>query len=325
MFPFRAAFPSPKPAGASGTRRRSGVMATAWGMRRLWVGLAWVLACSTSPPEAPYPHESVLTVIAELKLHLQQDPYLYAPGRDMEGCNIFRVTLERVDHLKDLVGPDYADVLDFAQAQCLERQGRWTDAAGAFEAAARAGTSLRPEALERARAAERMAQLLARPDRAPTLEGYLNKLDIRQHRLEQWLQEDPGYPYGSFARAGLEQVQRERARLLVDHRNVLRDGVGRARQAIDRLIERHEASWRICHHFLLKGRFYETLALDWVAQNPPEGATFLAGETFDQLMDRARGAYRHVARADGNPAKPEGRARLRALEAFALRMRERAR
>src|SRR5262245_5371875 len=95
--------------------------------------------CATKPVPAPYPHESVLTILGELKIFLNQDPYQDPPGRDLQGRNIYRVTLERLDNLKPLTGPEYSDVLAYARAECLERLGSWRDAAENFEQAA--GTS----------------------------------------------------------------------------------------------------------------------------------------------------------------------------------------
>src|SRR5262245_10186457 len=92
-----------------------------------------LVGCAMQPVPAPYPHESVLTVIGELKIFLNQDPYRDPPGRDLQGRNIFRVTLERLDNIKPLVGPEYSDVLDYARGECLERLREPRQAAENFE------------------------------------------------------------------------------------------------------------------------------------------------------------------------------------------------
>ena len=92
-----------------------------------------VAACTRTAPPAPYPHESILSIIAELKLGLDRDPYREPPWQDLQGLNIFKVTLDRLDALEGLAAGEYRDVLDFARGQALERLGQWSEAAAAFD------------------------------------------------------------------------------------------------------------------------------------------------------------------------------------------------
>jgi len=292
----------------------------------LCMGLLGLLAgCAHTPVKAPYPHESILTVVAELKIYLAQDPYRQEPGKDLNGRNIFRVTLERLARLEEASGAQYADVLSFARAQCLERLGEWAKASGAFEACAARATSLAAPARQCAAAAARMDALTRRNTQSPTLESYLNDLDVAERRLGEWALERPLWPYESAIRQAREQIGEERVWLLFTNRLVQERGAGRAVEAAQRLIEANKESWRTGEHWLLLGSLYEAMARDWTTQHRPDGLVFKTDQGWGGWIEQARAAYRRVAQSDGDPAKLEGQARLRALDAYALRVQGAAR
>jgi hypothetical protein len=269
----------------------------------------------------------VLTVIAELKLNLAQDPYRFPPGKDLQGRNIYRVTLTRLDSLDELTDPAYADTLAFARGECLERLGDWTGAAKAFDRAttgtAGANSTLADQAALRAAAARKMAGLVDRSamERA-SIEGYLNDVDVMERRLLEWAGEKPVWPYASFARLEAARGREERAQILFDNRRILRDGAQRAIEAAQSLTADFADSWRISEHWLTLGGLFERLARDWNREVPPEGPAGSDDGRWRQYVDQARVAYRKAAQADGDPVKPEGEARLRALDAYALRMQD---
>ena len=282
--------------------------------------------CTRVSQKAPYPHESILTVIAELKIFLGQDPYRQAPGQDLNGRNIFRVSLERLDALQSLTdAARYGDVLAFARGECLERLGDWPQAQKAFAAAAQTSSSLARLAAQRAENAGKLAGLLGHHETNPTLDGYLNDLDVRERALREWLAAAPPWPYDAYLRQSLENLQEERARMLFMNRLVLDGAVAKALAAARKLVDEHPQSYRASDHWLFLGSFYETLARDWNGVNRPEGMTPRLDEGWSGWIEQARQAYRHVAQTDGDPAKLEGQARLRALDAYALRIQSLAR
>jgi hypothetical protein len=119
-----------------------------------------------------------------------------------------------------------------------------------------------------------------------------------------------------------EREREERATLLFDHRRQLPDGIARAIKLAEAMVADFGDSRRAGEHWLLLGALQESLARDWTRQYPPEGP---AGAYADQgrwfqWVEQARTAYRKAAHADGDPAKPEGEARLRALDAWAQRV-----
>ncbi|MEN6626406.1 MAG: hypothetical protein ABFD69_09285 [Candidatus Sumerlaeia bacterium] len=257
----------------------------------------------------------------ELKLFLVQDPYGRAPGTDLEGRNIYRVSLKRLDALKGLTGPEYADILAFARGECLERLGRWPEAAAAFEEAAGRQTRLAATARDRAANARRMVELTGRAAADNTLEGYLNDLTVIERRLGEWIDQKPPYPYESLARVERERAQEDHLRILMENRLVLKDGVSRAAAQAAALVDRNAQSWRVNQNRLLQGELFETLARDFTAANRPEGTDFDPEGPWANWVARAREAYRQVAQADGDPAKPEGQARLRVLDTYAMRVK----
>jgi len=292
-------------------------MRAAW---TLWLILpaALMISCASAPPKAPYPHESILTVIAELKIFLDQDPYRQPPGQDLNGRNIFRVSLERLEAIAGVANAEYADVLAFAKGECLERLGEWAKARAAFESAAGRKTSLAQPARRRAASAGRMAELTSHASPAPTLEGYLNDLQAAEQRLRSWLDSAPPRPTNAYLRQGIERLQEERAGLLFTNRLVLDKATRQALETAQKMTREHKESYRVMQHWLRLGSFYETLARDWTARHPPESANPQLEPGWLGWIEQARQAYRRVAQADGDPAKLEGQARLRALDAYAL-------
>jgi hypothetical protein len=283
-----------------------------------------VCACRRAGVERVYPHGTILAVIAELKIHLERDPYTHPPGGDLNNRNIFRVSLERLQSIHELVSFHYLDILAFARGECLERLGEWEKAKVAFRASESFETDLMENAGTRAAAAARMLNLMNRLERweEVSLAGYLNELEAIELDLRSWLDENPPWPTSSLVRRRLERVQEERVQVLFVNRmsGQVEKPVEKSFDLLRRMISEHENSWRLMEHWLRLGIYYETLGRDWSDANPPEGMRFHDSELWSSWIESARSAYHHVAQADGNPVKPEGRNRLRALDAYAMRI-----
>lgn len=281
--------------------------------------------CRSTETALPYPHESVLTVVAELKLFLERDPYLWPPGQDLEGRNIYRITLSRLDNLGESIDPVYEDVLAFASAEAYERLGEYQLAAEKFALAARRGSGLSERAQEREQFCLKLARLIDRSGFASSLEGYLTDMSVARRRLREWGENDLPYPYPSLVRLERERLLGDEARLWFQYRALLPGALDAALRAVETLLTEHAESWHVMEHQLLMGGFWEQLARDLTQATPAEGIHFDPELSWEQYVERARAAYREVAEADGNPAKPEGQARLRALDAYALRIRNASR
>jgi tetratricopeptide (TPR) repeat protein len=282
-----------------------------------WIGLVLALGvgaagCKRVEPRVPYPHESILTIVAELKLFLEQDPYTQPPGTDLEGRNIFRVTLERLAQLEPLLDAEYEDVLAFARGECLERLGAWPEAAQAFAQAGATSSTLAAAALRRGEQALRMAALIDPAKFSPDLRGRMNDLQVAQQKLREWAGESPPWPIGSFIEVERERAQEQQARLQFT--------IERAIAPTQALAADNTRSSRAMQHQITLGTAFETMAREWTGIYRPEQTGIPEDAPWAGWVEAAREAYRKAALADGNPAKPEAQARLRALDAYALRM-----
>ena len=170
-----------------------------------------------------------------------------------------------------------------------------------------------------------MARWVNRKTFSATLEGYLNDLQVLERRLTQWLDQSTAFPYDAFARSEREGARVEITRLLLVNRMVVTDGASRAVQSAQALVDQNPDSWRRGENLMLLGETYESIARDWTAAHPPDGLRFDAEGGWSDWVALARVAYQRAAQSDGDPAKPEAQARLRALDAYALRMSQRSR
>ncbi len=303
-------------------RIRTGRLAAAFVLAALQASSA---GCARKPPAEPYPHESVLAVIAELRIHLLFDPYRAVPGQDLEGRNIFRVSLARLNELDQILGEDYADIIAFGQAECFERLTEWDAASVSFGRVVQSGSSLSEEAAIRLKWAERIADITSEREDAMTIESYLNQLASIQARLINLLEPDePVFPYASLLRVELERAREKEALMLFRNRYTIAEGSDRAIEAARELIERHADGRRDGEHRLLLGGFYADLAGDYARLNPPATALF-ESSIWESYIAGAREQFAIAARADGDPAKPEAQARLRALDAYTQRTLNEAR
>lgn len=284
-----------------------------------------VCGCRTAgPSRAPYPHESLLSALAELKVHLRADPYREEPGRDLAGLNVYRATLDRLASVEGPAGAEFGDVVDFARGECHERLGLWTSAADAFRDCAAAGTLLAEEARLRETWARRIGAVVAAPPEGRTLADLFDALARRIDDLRALAAENPPAPYPSFVAGEIERTRRERALLMFSNRMILPEGAETALAEARKLVEENPDSLRAGENRLLLGGFHETLALDQARLADPASAAFDPAP-WSERVNAAREQYRIVSQTDGDPAKPEARGRLQALDAFARRVADRAR
>jgi hypothetical protein len=309
---------------------RSGTKSLTAGARRSAFFVPLILAlliaggCGRSDKLLPYPHESILSAIGELKIWLRADPYREEPGRDLEGQSIFRATLARLDSMDELTRPEYDDILAFARAECYERLGEWTRAAEQFQIVADAGTSLSEEAAIRRQWVVSFIEAITQPPSIEQIEDYLDYLDARLVLFEQLRRSNPLFPYDAYIMIEMERTLEEKAVFMFTNRVVIPEGSRRAIDTGERLLREHSASRRLGEHQLTLGGFHEALARDYVRLNPPQMSGF-DPETWMVWVEPAREFYAKAADKDGDPAKPEAQARLRALEALATRTLQRAR
>lgn len=303
---------------------RRGIFGRMFVARRIAFGCVLALllgalaGCARSDKQMPYPHESILSALAELKIWLRSDPYREEPGRDLEGQNIFRATLTRLDSIDPLTGPEYDDILAFARAECFERLGNWKSAEEQFQRVAGMGTSLSEEAGIRLIWVKRFLAARREPPSLDNLADYLDYLDGQTVQFEQLRRSGPMFPYDSYIMIELERIQEQKAAFLFMNRAVIKDASTRAIATQEALLKAHAASRRIGEHELALGGFYEGLARDYLRLHPPQWSGF-DEEQWLAWIEKARELYNKAAERDGDLAKPEAQARLRTVEALATR------
>ncbi len=288
------------------------------------VGLA-LGGCRSTPTNAEWqPHESLLTILAELELHRHDDLYHFGYPRDVTGQNVFRASLVRLTNWELQWPGRWRDIVAFSQALAFEMLGEFDAAEGLFAEVAALDTELAPTAREHLAAVERFADLAAFEPEGETLSLFL--LDLSEH-VDRWRREAVRRretPWEAIAAHAWEQAEMQRAEVLCQARFSLSDGEEQYREACERLIEHHAESHRIHRHWLRLGDHHRELAERFVTFSPPAQTAFDL-ETFEELVSAARSIYLQVERADGFREKLEARARLASLEEFARRVREEAR
>ncbi len=299
--------------------------------------LATGLACAGQQPDPRFrPTESVLEVVAVLRLHVPDDTYRFEPAMDFTGRNVYRSSLVRLENLErvhaDALRSGYLDeVIAFAKGRALERIRAFDLAADAYRTAAVRKASLEMEALRSAAicdALDEAAEIGFDPDRPPSLDGgedprpddaeeVLAGFEQRVALLETIGTDVEGTHYGFIVQEEIERADQARARWFESVRLLSADGNVRALAERQRLLVRHRPSKNANRHMLELADLYADLAVEYVEQNPPEGLLF-DPPTFQEMVDGAARLYEAVANQDGTAEKLEAQQRLEAFLAFTL-------
>lgn len=276
-----------------------------------------------TPPETR-PHESLMTILAELQLHRGEDVYRFGYPADVTGQNVFRASLIRLVNWEQQRPGQWEDIVRYAKGLAFEALGEFEEAAAQFGRVAVLDTELSEAAAERLQVDLRLAELANFEPEGETLALFLLSMaeNVDRWRREAALRE--GTEWEAVARHGWEQAEMRQAEILREVRFSIERGDERYREACQQLIEHHADSHRVHQHWLRLGDHHRDLAERLAVFSPPSQTAFDI-DTFEQLVGAARTIYLQVERADGFREKLEARARLAALEQFAQRVREDAR
>jgi hypothetical protein len=297
------------------------------------LGCALLLAaasCSSSPPltDPRYrPTESVLEVVAALRLHIEEDTYRRPPARDFTGKNIYRASFSRLENLEatyasKLRSGYLQDVIWFAMARSAERIQGYDLAAKLYARVAALDSELAPSAQEGQRISE---QLRDATGKAPAAEvAPQQALDVfakRAAALEKLLDETRETHFAYIAREELERTDWDRAHYFAARRRLEPRLDTVALQSHQELVQNHPESKNRNRNLLELARFYEELARDYVRACAPVALCFDPA-TFDEFAYGAQRVYESVAQQDGAVEKIEAARRLEALIAFVLQVYE---
>ena len=287
------------------------------------------------------PTESVVEVVAVLRVHIPDDTYRFPPATDFTGRNVYRSSLLRLESLErvhaDAVRSGYMDpVIAFAKARAMERLRAFDLAAEHYRRAAEFDGDLQALALEGAGICERIEEatrigielvnpvdpLTARADaqlRTLAPEEVVADLEERNALLGLLLPESRGSHYEFILKEEIERTDTIRANYFVEMRFALPDGQVRALSELQRLASRHQPSKNRLKHILMLAAFYDVLAHEYVRAVPPESLEFDPA-TFQEIIDPAAQLYEAVASQDGTAEKIEAQRRLEAFIAFTLQI-----
>jgi hypothetical protein len=288
-------------------------------MRTLFAAvLAVVLLVRSAPagdaPGAFAPYEDLLEVLADLTWHLHDDTYRFPAPRDATGHDLYRLSLHRLENWEKRYPGRLRDVTGYARAEALERLGEYGKAAEVYGQVATLPSPLADRAREGAERARAFAEAAALPESGDDLEVTLQ--DLRA-KLDAWGRVVDRYaktPYEPPALAEEERLEQASAHVVVQHREILKDGDETAERSLRFLIEKHADSKNLPEHVLNLADLYADFARDYVVTHPR--TLDFEQDEFVHRADRALDTYRKVATWDGSREKPEAQARFAAFDAY---------
>jgi hypothetical protein len=283
------------------------------------------MACSTpADPESVYrPTESVLEVLALLRLHRDDDTYRFPPARDFTGKNVYRASLTRLENLEALYRARFesgfllAEVL-FAKGQALERITEYELAARHYQLVSELDSILAAEAARARDICERLeaARRVAPRPYAPVEEA-LARFDERSSQLEELLAEVGETHYRAVVREEIERTDAARARYF-DARRRLESALSPlALQQYQVLVQQHAESKNRNRHLLGLADLYSSLSRQYAESSPPTSLRF-DPVTFDEYAYGATRLYEAVSQQDGTPEKIEAARKLEAFLSYTL-------
>ena len=299
------------------------------GLALACAALLGAAACGSPPLQDPRyrPTESVLEVVAALRLHVEEDTYRRPPARDFTGKNIYRASFARLENLEatyasKLRSGYLQDVIWFGMARSAERIEGYDLAAKLYARVAALESDLAKPAAAGQRICERLRDATGSTpafDAAP--QRALDVFSARANALEKLLDETQGTHFAFVAREELEHTDFERARYFAARRRLEPRLDTVALQAHQDLVQNHPDSKNRNRNLLELARFYEELARDYVQTCAPVALCFDPA-TFDEFVFGAQRVYESVAQQDGAVEKIEAARRLEALIAFVLTVYE---
>ena len=302
---------------------------------RAWLALSCALyvcaaGCGSAAPlqDPRYrPTESVLEVVAALRLHIEEDTYRRVPARDFTGKNIYRASFARLENLEatyasKLRSGYMQDVIWFGMARATERIQGYDLAAKLYARVAALDSELAQSAKEGQRICERLRDATAQaPPADATAQQALDVFSKRGAALEKLLDATRETHFAFVAREELERTDWDRAHYFAARRRLEPRLDTAALQAHQDLVQNHPESKNRNRNLLELARFYEELARDYVQDCAPVALCFDPA-TFDEFVFGAQRVYESVAQQDGAVEKIEAARRLEALIAFVLQVYE---
>ena len=267
-------------------------------------------------PSYARPADNILIIVADLQRHIADDVYRQPYAVDITGQNVFRACLVRLANYESLYSGRETDVVAMARAQAYERLCDYANAKSNYLKASKSSDSaLAKKATEGGDRVDKFLKVLALPLDTSGLLPYQRDLEIRIRDFEALANDLKDTSYECLALVEKERAEECLTDLIVRMRSMAPYSPKMALERLKKIIDNNpNSTTRYAHHLAL-GDYYFDQAKQYVVLQDPDGPSFNNGE-FQQYLSPARSEYSIVAQADGFAEKPEGRAKLAALEAF---------
>ena len=276
---------------------------------------AIALAACASHPQDTSPLALLAIRIADLELHLRDDPYRSFAHVLPDGRNVFEVSLWQLERAQRARPSDplqwQADdaILEFARSRTLERLHRYGEAAEGYRRVASTPWRLAPAAERAARVMDRFAQ----EEGACGESSPQDPLAELERRIEAWTalaQSEPDPIYSALAREEAESWEVSRVELLAREQ-----GAAAAIEGCRRLLERHGQSKLHPRHLLRLGDLHTALAQRAVARAREERVP-LAKTDYSQQLEAALSAYELGSEARSPALRGEAQGRIQSLLSY---------
>ena len=290
--------------------------------------LALLGACVSPAPESVYsPTETILEVVAVLRLHIDDDTYRFPPARDFTGKDVFRSSFNRLEsleqiHEEKIRSGHLRDVVLVAKGRALERITEFDLAARHYAEVEEMNSPLAEPARRAREINERIVDVeRVRPGNDASIADALAQFEYRQELLEQLEREvDPSH-YIYVIREELERTDLARAEYL-RARSQIEDGLdASALRQYQRLVRRNQKSKHRNRHLLDLGELYADLSRNYARRVPPSSLEFDT-VVFDEYAFGATRIFEAVSQQDGVLEKIEASRRLEAFLAFVLQVHD---
>jgi len=284
-----------------------------------------ICSCASHPESNPVfaPTESILEVIAVLRLHMDDDTYRFPAARDFTGKNLYRATFNRLENLEQIHAEKFksgymVDVILFAKGRCLERLGEYALAIQHYRRVAALDSPLREEATRSQDICTRLAAASQiHPPTEASAEKAMATFDRRANLLRNLLEDAGDGHYAPIVREEIERVDQERAEYFLARSTIEPWLDVIALQQYQHLVQQNSKSKKRNRHMLDLADAYASLARQYTDRVPPVSLGFDPA-TFDEYAFGATRLYEAVSRQDGAVEKIEASRKLEAFLAYTL-------
>jgi len=292
---------------------------------RLFCGTMVVLAlsgCSSrvAPPEARYvPAGDLLDIVKDFQRLAKEDTYRFSIPKDVTGINIMKATLVRLNDYERKNPNQFADIVQFNKALCLERLREYDQAAALYRKVAETEGKLGVEAAKNAEILDNFLRIFDRTVPADDPFKYIARLDEKVAAWNALIKKHQGTPYEFLARVEEERIDRAKVAFVEANRFRLREGNQLTIVGYSQLVTKHQQSKNRYRYLLDFGDFYMELAKEYTAQYDPEGLGFDL-KVLDQFVKSALKLYTEVVQVDGIVEKIEAQGKIEATRGYLDKM-----